>query len=203
MTTPVLAATAWKTNAEMIEAVAQLGYIDRESLTLDPTHGRGTWWKTWEPDNLVASDLDPAKSPHGRSIDFTDLPWADGLFDVVAFDPPYKLNGTPTDAIDERYGVHVVRSWQDRHTLIRDGITECARVLKTGGRLLLKCQDQVCSGQVRWQTDEFTAHAATVGLRKIDRLEYLAYRPQPAGRSQIHARRNYSTLLVFEKGRAA
>lgn len=204
MTAPVLAATAWKTNAEMIEAVVQLGYLRADDHVLDPTWGRGTWWKNWQPHTLTATDLDPAKSPDPLGpVDFTDLPWPDATFDVVAFDPPYKLNGTPsdTDGIDERYGVGggTYTRWQDRHQLIRDGITEAARVLKPAGCLLLKCQDQVCSGQVRWQTDEFTAHANTVGLVKVDRLEYLAHRPQPPGRRQIHSRRNYSTLLIFVK----
>ena len=191
----VLAATAWPTNAHLIEACHQLGYIGDDDLVLDPTYGRGVWWQRWRPEKLVTSDVRPGL---GDEVgDFRYLYWNDEHFDVVAFDPPYKLNGTPDHAIDERYGVHEPTSWQDRHGLILAGIDECARVLKPGGRLLLKCQNQVCSGKVRWQTYEFAAHAQGLGLTLVDELLMLAYRPQPSGRRQVHARRNYSSLLVL------
>lgn len=196
----ILATCRWRTNGELIAACAELGYLT--GRVLDPTYGQGTWWSHYCPDRLDASDLDPDKSPTGVGVDFTDLPWLAGTFDAVAFDPPYKLNGTPDPAVDHRYGVDVPASWKERHRLIRQGISEAARVLLPGGYLLLKCQDQVCSGKVRWQTHEFTNHAADVGLELVDRFDMLSYRAQPAGRRQVHARRNSSTLLVFQKAKA-
>lgn len=196
---PVMSFGTWSTNAELIEDCATLGYLRDDWLILDPTHGEGTFWKRWRPARLTACDLDPAKSPLGRSVDFTDLPWADRSFDAVVFDPPYKLNGTPDADIDERYGVHQPTRWQDRMQLIRKGLVECARVL-SDGYLLLKCQDQVCSGRKRWQTDEFTTLAADLGLGKVDRFDFPTYRPQPNGRRQVHSRTNSSTLLVFKRG---
>jgi hypothetical protein len=81
-----------------------------------------------------------------------------------------------------------------------DGLTECSRVLKIGGHLLAKCMDQVCSGQVRWQTDVLTARAVELGHRKVDRFDLLGGgRPQPNGRGQVHAYGRPSTLLVFRK----
>lgn len=196
----VLAAGPWANNAELILDVRRLGYLDDSMVILDPTFGLGRFWTLWTPPLLIASDLDPAKSPTGESVDFTALPHADESVDAVVLDPPYKLNGTggshPSDA---GYGVANTVRWQDRHGLIRDGITDAARVLRFGGHLLLKCQDQVCSGRVRWQTDEFTGHAESIGLRKVDRFDLASYRPQPSGRRQLHARRNYSTLLAFVK----
>jgi hypothetical protein len=196
----VLAASAWPTNAHLVVDLRVLGYLRDEWLTLDPTHGLGTFWKLWQPRRLVACDLDPAKSPVGKSVDFCDLPWPDGHFDSVVLDGPYKLNGTPTEDVDARYGVHRVATWRDRMDLIRRGISECSRVLGAG-YLLVKCQDQVCSGKVRWQTDEFTEHARSVGLRKVDRLDMLGGRQQPGDRRQVHARRNHSTMLVFRRSR--
>lgn len=198
---PILAVSSWPTNAHMIRDVARLGYLHEDWRTLDPTFGNGTWWKLWQPDYLVACDIDPDRSPLGRSIDVTRLPMRDGYFDAVAFDPPYKLNGTPTADVDGRYGVHVYRSREDRHRLILDGVTECARVLAVGGFLIVKCQNQVNGGKVRWQTDIVTAHAAGLRLDKVDELHMLGYRPQPEGRRQEHARRNHSTLLIFQRQR--
>jgi SAM-dependent methyltransferase len=194
--TDVLAA-APRSNADLIEAVHALGYIRDDDLVLDPTYGLGRWWSKWHPSVLYASDIDPAKSVE-PAADFRDLPWADGAFDVVAFDPPYKLNGTPSGP-DADYGVDVPATWQERHALIRAGIDECGRVLRTGGYLLLKCQDQVSSGRVRWQTIEFTLHAEARGFELVDSLHLIGHRPQPGGRRQVHARRNLSTLLVFRK----
>jgi hypothetical protein len=123
----------------------------------------------------------------------------------VVLDGPYKLNGTSTGAgpsmLDSLYGVGgEYTSWQGKHQLIREGIDESLRVLKRRGILLVKCMDQVCSGQVRWQTREFADHAEQGGrARLIDSFLLPGGRKQPEGRDQVHARRNYSTLLVIRK----
>lgn len=202
MSDEILAASRWRTNGEMIADVARLGYLRSDWRTLDPTFGYGKWWTDWRPDDLVASDLNPEKSPTGTSVDFTRLPHDDGSFDAVTFDPPYKLNGTPSGAMDERYGVDARASWRDRHALIRDGIVECHRVTRPGGMLLVRCQDQVSGGRIRWQTIEFATFAESLGMRLVDRLDRLGHRPQPAGRRQQHARRNLSSLLILTRDRA-
>lgn len=195
---PVLAINKWPTNGHLIADCARLGYLRTEWTTLDPTYGYGTFWNQWKPDTLVACDLDPAKSPIGCSVDFTILDWPDRHFDAVVFDPPYKLNGTPTDAVDERFGVHQPTSWRDRMALIRAGALECARVADR--MLLVKCQDQVVSSVIRWQTRAVEDEVAKYGFGLRDRFEFLSYRPQPVGRRQINAHRCSSQLLVFERG---
>ena len=207
MKPPVMAVARWNSNAELLVSVARLGYLRKEWRTLDPTWGVGTWWKAFRPDDLVASDLVLEKSPCGESVDFRKLPHEDASFDAVAFDPPYRLNGRPHEG-DARYGTDVVASWQDRMELIRDGMTECIRVLRPDGILLVKCMDQVCSGKVRWQTIEFANHAAEHECELVDQLHPVGGRPQPErtrkdGKPSVqhHARRNISTLQVYRKGR--
>jgi hypothetical protein len=196
---PVYAYTAWKTNAHLIEAVASLGYLQRDWVILDPTYGLGTFWRRWRPDTLIAHDY----AVDGE--DFRKLPYPDRTFNATAFDPPYKLNGTPTPIVDARYGVDVPTRWEDRMQLCVDGITECARV--TDKILLVKCQDQVCRYEVRWQTRVFADHAEAQGFRLVDRFDRLGSRAQPGegegtgtARTQRHARRNSSTLLVLQRG---
>lgn len=197
MSDPVLAIGYAKTNTELIVACRDLGYI--KGSVYDPTFGLGRFWKLWRPDDFTASDLTP-KRPVDFVADFTNLPIGDETFDTVVYDPPFKLNGTGgSHASDESYGVADKVSWQDRMTLCFKGLTECIRVTKVGGFLLMKCQDQVCSGKVRWQTFEFTNETLSQGCELVDRLELISYRPQPKGRKQVHARRNHSTLLVFKK----
>lgn len=193
----------WNNNAELIADVARLGYLGDEhcSLVLDPTYGNGRFWNIYRPRYLIACDIDPAKTPT-KVVDFTDMPFSDGSFEAVTFDPPYRLNGTPSlKQMDEDYGTSVKVRWQDRMDLIRRGAVECARVVKPGGYLLTKCQDQVVSGRMVWQTDAITA-CVGAGFTKVDRFDLLSYRPQPKGRSQKHARHNASQLLVFQKEKA-
>lgn len=192
-----MAIGAWSDNAAMICDLAALGYVF--GTVLDPTYGLGRFWTRHTPTSLTACDLNPKRSPIGYPVDFRNMPFQDRQFDTVVFDPPYKLNGTGgSHASDEAYGVELKGvPWQDKMQLCRDGITECVRVLVLGGHLLVKCQDQVCSGAVRWQTRDFADHAESLGCRLVDMVHFTGHRDQPAGRRQVHARRNYSSMLVL------
>lgn len=207
MTAAVYAIGTRRTNAELVADCAALGYLHPEWPTLDATYGNGAFWTRWAPSALLAVDVHKGERFHrGRYVhpwDFTALPCSTRSFGAVVLDPPYKLNGTSTgrgaSAADASYGVERRASLQERHALILAGITECARV--SNGMLLVKCQDQVCGGKVNWQTRIFADHAEAQGFRLVDMLHVQGSRPQPAGRRQLHARRDYSTLLVLERVR--
>lgn len=186
-------------NASLMVDVCSLGYLrPNDDRVLDATYGWGLFWSAVRPRHLVSNDLNPDLGAD-LSADFTALPFPDRSFDVVVFDPPYKLNGTPTDPavdrIDERYGVHTRGSTRHRLSLIEDGATECARV--SSRVLLVKCQDQVAGG-VYWQTHQ-VANLLASTFRLADELYVMGYRVQPDGVAQHHARRNYSTLCVFKR----
>ena len=186
----ILSATKWANNSELIADCQKLGYISGK--VLDPTYGLGNFYNVHRPEGLITGDL---FRDADIQLDFTSLPFADRTFDTVIYDPPYKLNGTPTDFVDDRYGVGKYTRWQDRMALMIRGQIECARVVRKGGYLLIKCMDQVVSGKVRFQSDIMTNVTA---MEKVDELLFLTNpREQPHTR-QIHSRRNYSTLLVFQ-----
>lgn len=188
------AATAWKSNAHMIEDVAQLGYLN--GTVLDPTWGRGNWWTRWRPDALIGTDLK-------QGIDFRSLPYSDDSFDAVAFDPPYVcIGGRKTSGIEAMYDAYGLteapQTPAEVQRLINDGLTECARVARR--HVLVKCCDYISSGKLWIGTHHTLTHGLSLGLELVDRLEYVGKgRPQPSGRRQVHARRNLSTLLVFRK----
>lgn len=193
----ILAIGDWSTNADLIAGAAALGYI--EGRCLDLTYGEGAFWRTYRPEDLCTNDLLKPADFHydGRATGFDDK-----TFDTVVWDPPYKLaggRGWGDNAMDGLYGTEVYASRQSVHTLLNDGVTEAVRLSRRW--VLVKCQDQVNAGKIRWQTDEVTAHALSLGLEKVDSMMLRRWRPQPAGRRQLHARRNYSTLLVFRKPR--
>lgn len=191
---------AIKTNSELIGRVAQLGYLNNDMTILDTTYGLGNFWGYWTPDRLIGADIEPGKA-RDLCASFLSLPFPDSTIDAVVFDPPYRLNGTERIYVaGDRYGVAGKQRWQDRMAMILDGAVECARVTKRDGVLLVKCQDQVVSGRVVWQTKQVAAALAGT-MRLVDELHLSSYRPQPSGRSQVHARRNYSTLQIYKKER--
>jgi hypothetical protein len=135
---------------------------------LDVTYGRGTWWTSWTPERLTKNDLHPDLGDY--HYDARLLPWA-AEFDMVAFDPPYKLSGTPAlGDFDDRYGIDVPTRWQDRMDLILDGAEEAITCAKAKGHLLVKCQDQVVSGKMVWQTMEVW-HRLAPYARLVDRFD--------------------------------
>lgn len=189
--TAVVANGYWPTNGHLIADAAKLGYL--RGTVLDPTYGEGVWWNTWRPRRLIAHDIQL------DAVDFCALPYKAHRFGTIAYDPPYKLNGTPDPIVDAPYGVDIPARWQDRMALCIEGATECVRVLAPGGHLLWKCQNQVCSGRVRWQVDVFTQHAESLGLVKVTQFNKIGGRPQPKRKGQVHPENNYSTLLVLRK----
>lgn len=219
MTDEVLVFDRYPSNAGLIVALARLGYLREDMAVLDPTWGEGTFWRAWTPRILWGSDLVERKSPSGESVDFRKLPWPDRSWRAVVFDGPYKLNGKPDPEVDDRYGVGSLTRWQDRMQLLREGVVECARVADE--MLLVKCQDQVCSGKKRWQTRELADLAEAQGFRLLDMLHIEGGRPQPEFRNrcphdpkhprgqcpdpekvkvvQVHALQNFSTMLVLRR----
>lgn len=195
--TAIRAIGARRNNAELVVDLAQLGYLN--GRVLDATFGLGRFWNLHRPEQLVTVDIDPTRDAD-IVADFRHLPFPSNAFGAVVLDPPYKLNGTSTgkgpSASDVDYGVTVYQPPKERHQMICDGITECTRVASQ--YLIVKCQDQVVSGRVHWQTRIFADHAESIGLGLVDMLHVTSYRAQPPGRRQIHARRDYSTALVFE-----
>ena len=199
MTDDIPSIGTWANNAELIADVAALGWLRDDHTVLDVTYGHGRFWTKYRPPLLTGVDLNPTKSALGP-IDFRHLPFRDDAFDVVVFDPPYKLSGRPAlGDFDEAYGIEEYKRWQDRMQLIHDGAWEAARVARVS--VLVKCQDQVVSGKMRWQTDVITDLMDDAGFRKADRFDYPTRgRDQPAGRTQRHARHEHSQLLVFTRG---
>jgi SAM-dependent methyltransferase len=99
-------------------------YGDRRQETItvtDRSHGNadGTRTLVIEPDQLM---------------DFRALPFPDGTFKLVAFDPPHLVRAGPRSWLAAKYG-KLGDTWQDD---LRQGFAECFRVLATDGVLVFK-----------------------------------------------------------------
>lgn len=93
-----------------------------ETLTVtDRSHGNASGTRTLriEPDVL---------------LDFRALPYPDGCFKLVAFDPPHLVRAGPRSWLAAKYG-KLGEDWRED---LRAGFAECFRVLSTDGVLVFK-----------------------------------------------------------------
>ena len=82
---------------------------------------------------------------------FTDMPFDDGQFSLVVFDPPHIIRNEARGWITKKYGV-LNGDWK---AMLRDGFKECFRVLREDGVLIFKwSESNVSVGDILALTDE-------------------------------------------------
>ncbi len=200
----VMAAAEWRTNAELIADVARLGYINGH--VLDLTFGGGGWWKTYKPASLFTNDLS-RETEAEYHYDFRHTPWCIGEFGTVAYDPPYVAEGgRKTSTIDlERYGqLDCPKDPKALQLLINQGLMEAARLTETGGHILCKVKNYISNG-AHWpgqfKTLQYAEALEAIGLRLelVEQFVMVTGTGPQSQKNQIHARNNYSVLLVFRR----
>lgn len=97
-------------------------------------------WKSTKNDSerqcVIAPDV---------QCDFTCLPFADGTFSLVVFDPPHLKHIGENAWLRKKYGA-LGEGWQ---SMLHDGFRECMRVLKSDGVLIFKwAETQIPAGEV-------------------------------------------------------
>ncbi len=71
-------------------------------------------------------------------VDFRDMPFDDNTFYLVVFDPPHLIIAGDTSWLAKKYGV-LGKTWRED---IKQGFTECMRVLKPNGTLIFKWNEE-------------------------------------------------------------
>lgn len=192
-------------NADLIVHIAPL-YIPAGSVVRDVTWGKGAFWKKMDTGSisLVGSDIAPHVAVGDVLLaDFRALPDADGSADVVVLDPPY-IHNPGKHQTDSRYNNAATTggmSHNDIRALYGDGMAEAMRVLKPGGRLLVKGKDEIESGRQCWSHAELREDAEVLGFYSKDFFILVPTSRTSMNRwsTQKHARKVHSFLWVFEK----
>ena len=119
--------------------------MTKNPLILDACCGGRAWWHNKHHPAAVYMDARQDSIPlcDGRTVeitpdivaDFRAMPFPDGYFQAVLFDPPHLLRAGQKSWLRARYGVLSRDTWQND---LRQGFLECFRVLKNGGSLLFK-----------------------------------------------------------------
>ena len=186
-----------RTNAQAIVDAVALGWVgDR---VLDITFGEGKFWTLHQPAGLVTSDL---YKDAELSVDYLSWPTIDDRFETVVFDPPYKLQGTPSTAMramNESYGVERHRTETEVMTQLLVGALHSAHLVEPQGWLLVKCMDQICSNRIVPQTSTVIGTLTQLHNWRYQSCLHVVHNPQPQ-RTQVTPRNNVSTLLAFKKG---
>ncbi len=188
-------------NEDIFPGVARL-YIADGDVIVDPTFGKGNFWRNVETDryNVHFTDL------VADQIDMCDLPYEDEFANFVVLDPPYMYNpkGTVKASLDAPYNLNAERLLKTNDAVIalyRDGMVEAQRILKPGGFMAVKCQDIIESNRQRWNHVNLCLFAvSSLGMYARD-LFVLQQTQKPAIRwpHQKHSRKNHSYLWIFEK----
>ena len=98
------------------------GDIRNETISVtDRSHGN----KTGKRVITISPDIE---------IDFRNIPYSDGEFNMVIFDPPHLVRAGPRSWLAVKYG-KLGESWRDD---LRLGFVECFRVLADNGTLIFK-----------------------------------------------------------------
>jgi ubiquinone/menaquinone biosynthesis C-methylase UbiE len=118
--------------------------MEENKIILDACCGSRMMW--FDKKNPLATFMDIREEEQtlcdGRHLevkpdvvaDFTDMPFPDGSFRLVVFDPPHLKNVGGTSWMAKKYG-RLLPTWE---TDIKAGFDECMRVLEPFGVLIFK-----------------------------------------------------------------
>lgn len=116
---------------------------------LDACCGSKMFWFDKENPNVLFQDI--RSEEHilcdGRKLeirpdviaDFRQMPYEDGTFKLVIFDPPHLDNANETSYMAKKYGTLRKQDWKSD---LKKGFDECMRVLEPNGILIFKWNEE-------------------------------------------------------------
>lgn len=111
-------------------------------------------------ENHILCDGRDLKIQPDMQVDFTDLPFDDNTFKLVAFDPPHLVNAGDKSWLKKKYG-SLPPDWQQ---YIKSGINECLRVVDDYGTVVFKWnEDQIKVSEILKVIDHKPLFGHTTG----------------------------------------
>ena len=165
---------------------------------LDPTYGRGGFYKHGIPMPAVASDRELVEGINAR-IDYTGLPIKDESVQSVVFDPPFIIKDNSSRMRMIKFGSFI--NPDDRQLSYLLATMEMYRILRPGGILVFKCQDDTFNHKFMPVHIQVYNVAISAGFRPED-LFVLVTNSRPRSWNTVHqehARKFHSYFWVFKK----
>ena len=171
---------------------------------LDATVNGGRFWKgSTRP--VIGMDITPSHHPSILGNNMA-MPFADGVFDVIVYDPPHIPNQGKDKLKDfnSRFGLGE-RSPKERGYsfgyLYPAFVIEAHRTLIAEGILLCKIADYIHGHQYQWAHVELIQAATAAGFRACDCIIKIRKGPiiDPRWKVAHHSRRQHCYWLVFRK----
>lgn len=198
-------------NAVVFRKVLEL-HVDANARIADVTYGNGSFWSEVPAGEyeLELTDINPDKSPSSDAgVDYRDLPYDDGSIDALVLDPPYAEgfydSGRSNESdywIKERYAGAIDGDLVYHEAVLNEYMVaarEARRVLKQGGKLIVKLQDEVSRNEQRLTHIEVTNRYEDMGLTAEDLFVVVREGTPSPGRikRQRRARKNHSYFMIF------
>ena len=203
-------------NAALFPRILAL-HVPPGSVIADVTFGQGVFWQA-----VPAGAYTVLPSDIATGTDCRALPHADAALDALVLDPPY-MEGLLRPKAGTRGGLGSHAGLRDYyaaggetpagpgtgggrwHQAVLDlylaAAAEARRVLRDHGILIVKCQDEVSANRQELTHVQIILGLAELGFYARDLFVLVrANRPGVARLlRQVHARKNHSYFLVFQK----
>jgi SAM-dependent methyltransferase len=193
-------------DTELLEKMLDFYPRRKPKKILDSTVNGGRFWRDSRRP-VIGLDIESRHRP-SLVADNTAMPFRDGSFDVVVYDPPHIPNQGRDNKKDfnTRFGL-VLRSSKENHYTFTHTfppfVREAYRVLRGEGILLCKITDYVHHHRYQWAHIELINAAREAGFMPCDCIVKIRKGPiiDPKWKTAHHTRRQHCYWLVFRKSK--
>lgn len=192
--------------SEIIKNILTL-HCEGKDIDCDPTYSKGNFYKkTGINEPRYKFDILPLVEGV-EEADCRKLPLEDNSVEVVMFDPPFIISKGPSLKTDKK-GSNIIssrfssfESYVELLKMYGESIEEMHRILKKGGHLIFKCQDQVSGGKQYFVHLAVNWMAESQGFYPKDLFILVAKNRISSGKWKIqrHARKHHCYFWVFKK----
>lgn len=193
-------------DSELLERLLECYPRKTPERILDATMNGGRFWRG---SNRPVIGLDIQRKYRPLVVgNNTQMPFRDGMFDVVVYDPPHIPNQGKDRQKDfnVRFGLVLKSSKDNDYTFSHTYppfVAEAYRVMREEGILLCKIADYIHNHRYQWAHVDLIQAAKDAGFRPCDCVVKIRKGPiiDPKWKVAHHTRRQHCYWLIFRKSR--